>query len=139
MNVRMWQQVIEILRAGNSIGMSIGLCCPRHEEISLEASKPEDVLLACTFTMVALDPNTRKPVHIPKLLYTTPEEERIFKNGEAMSLAKKEELKASLLQTEPNDAESALIHRIWLRQLTYHDPSNSLRQPKNVVAMSKAG
>ncbi|CVL07271.1 hypothetical protein FPRO06_12307 [Fusarium proliferatum] len=102
-----------------------------------EPSKPEDVLLTCTFTMVALDPNTRKPVNIPKLVPTNAEEEKIFKAGEAKSLSKKENSKASLLQTEPNDAESALIHQIWLRQLAYHDPNNDLRQPSNVVAMSK--
>ncbi|KAF5249377.1 hypothetical protein FANTH_5258 [Fusarium anthophilum] len=102
-----------------------------------EPSKPEDVLLTCTFTMVALDPNTRKPVNIPKLVPSNAEEEKIFKAGEAKSLSKKETSKASLLQTEPNDAESALIHQIWLRQLAYHDPNNELRQPSNVVAMSK--
>lgn len=102
-----------------------------------EPSKPEDVLLTCTFTMVALDPETRKPVNLPKLEYTTPEEEKIFKAGEAKSLLKKEAFKASLLQSEPNDPESALIHNIWLRQLAYHDPNNRLRQPKNVVAMAK--
>jgi acyl-coenzyme A thioesterase 9 len=102
-----------------------------------EPSKPEDVLLTCTFTMVALDPNTRKPVNIPKLEPTNEEEEKIFKAGEAKSLSKKETSKASLLQTEPNDAESALIHQIWLRQLAYHDPNNDLRQPPNVIAMSK--
>ena len=47
-----------------------------------EPSKPEDVLLTCTFTMVALDPKTKKPVHIPRLEYSTPEEERIFKAGQ---------------------------------------------------------
>ncbi|KAK6948735.1 hypothetical protein Daesc_010505 [Daldinia eschscholtzii] len=102
-----------------------------------EPSKPEDVLLTCTFTMVALDPKTKKPVHIPRLEYSTPEEERIFKAGEAKALAKKQKLKTSLLETEPNDPESALIHKIWLRQLAYHDPNNPLRQPKNVIAMSK--
>ncbi|KAK7432088.1 hypothetical protein QQZ08_001378 [Neonectria magnoliae] len=102
-----------------------------------EPSKPEDVLLTCTFTMVALDPETRKPVNIPKLEYTTPEEEKIYRAGEAKSLAKKETLKASLLQSEPNDPESALIHRIWLRQLAYHDPNNKLRQPRNVISMAK--
>ncbi|KAI1799641.1 Thioesterase/thiol ester dehydrase-isomerase [Daldinia bambusicola] len=102
-----------------------------------EPSRPEDVLLTCTFTMVALDPRTKKPVNIPRLEYTTPEEEKIFKAGEAKAQAKKQKLKTSLLETEPNDPESALIHKIWLRQLAYHDPNNPLRQPSNVIAMSK--
>ncbi|KAI3330744.1 Thioesterase/thiol ester dehydrase-isomerase [Ustulina deusta] len=102
-----------------------------------EPSKPEDVLLTCTFTMVALDPETKRPTNIPRLLYETPEEEKIFRAGEAKAVAKKEALKTSLLETEPNDPESALIHKIWLRQVAYHDPTNTLRQPSNVVAMSK--
>ncbi|EON97495.1 putative acyl- thioester protein [Phaeoacremonium minimum UCRPA7] len=102
-----------------------------------EPSKPEDVLLTCTFTMVALDPVTKKPTNVPKLICSTPEEEEIFKAGEAKSLAKKEMLKNSLLEQEPNDPESALIHKIWLKQVEYHDPNKSLRQPSNVVAMSR--
>ncbi|KAL7622597.1 hypothetical protein AAE478_008107 [Parahypoxylon ruwenzoriense] len=102
-----------------------------------EPSKPEDVLLICTFTMVALDPVTKKPVNIPRLICSTPAEEAIFKAGEAKALAKKKKLKTSLLETEPNDPESALIHKIWLRQVAYHDPNNPLRQPPNVIAMSK--
>ncbi|RYP49921.1 hypothetical protein DL768_004457 [Monosporascus sp. mg162] len=102
-----------------------------------ELSKPEDVLLTCMFTMVALDPITKKPVNVPRLVCTTPEEERIYKMGEAKSLTKKKAAKTSLLATEPNDPESALIHKIWLRQLEYHDPNSDLRQPPNVVPMSK--
>ncbi|KAI2466308.1 Thioesterase/thiol ester dehydrase-isomerase [Annulohypoxylon bovei var. microspora] len=102
-----------------------------------EPSKPEDVLLTCTFTMVALDPTTKKPVNIPRLVASTPEEEKLFKAGEAKALAKKTNLKTSLLETEPNDPESALIHKIWLRQLAYHDPNDRLRQPANVISMSR--
>jgi acyl-coenzyme A thioesterase 9 len=101
-----------------------------------EPTRPEDELLTCTFTMVALDPDTKKPVNVPALLRDTPEEEAAFKAGEAKSLAKKKMSKTSLLATEPNDPESALIHGIWLRQLRYHDPNDSLRQPANVVPMS---
>jgi acyl-coenzyme A thioesterase 9 len=102
-----------------------------------EPSKPEDVLLTCTFTMVALDPCTKKPVNIPALICETPEEEAIFKAGEAKSLAKKRIAQSSLLATEPNDPESALIHKLWLRQLQYHDPNNDIRQPDDVIEMAK--
>ncbi|KAL1845376.1 hypothetical protein VTK73DRAFT_602 [Phialemonium thermophilum] len=101
-----------------------------------EPSRPEDVLLTCTFTMVALDPATMRPTSVPGLVCSTPEEERLFRAGEAKSLAKKAMLKTSLLQQEPDDAESALIHRIWLTQLAYHDPNQAVRQPRNVVAMA---
>lgn len=100
-----------------------------------EPSRPEDVLLTCTFTMVALDPLTRRPTAIPRLVCETPEQEALFEAGAAKSLAQRAERKVSLLEVEPDDEESALIHRIWLRQLAYHDPSVALRQPRNVQAM----
>ncbi|KAH8204442.1 hypothetical protein TruAng_001358 [Truncatella angustata] len=87
--------------------------------------------------MVALDPETRKPVNVPALEYDTPEEERAFRAGEAKALAKKEHRKISLLSTEPDDPESALIHKIWLKQVQYHDPNDGLRQPKNVISMGR--
>ncbi|KAB8621930.1 hypothetical protein FH972_026039 [Carpinus fangiana] len=102
-----------------------------------EPSRKEDVLLTCTFTMVSLDPETKKAVPIPALLAETEEEKAIYKTGEARSIAKKKMSKLSLLEHEPNDPESALIHKIWLKQLAYHDPHNSLRQPENVIPMSK--
>ncbi|KAF3766737.1 Thioesterase/thiol ester dehydrase-isomerase [Cryphonectria parasitica EP155] len=101
-----------------------------------EPSRPEDVLLTCTFTMVALDPETKKPVNVPRLICETDDEEKIFRAGEAKSLAKREVSKMSLLATEPNDPESALIHQIWLKQIQWHDPNDPSRQPSNVVAMS---
>ncbi|KAI0477117.1 Thioesterase/thiol ester dehydrase-isomerase [Xylariaceae sp. FL0804] len=101
-----------------------------------EPSHPEDVLLTCTFTMVALDPATHKPTRVPELTRSTPEEEAVFREGEARARDKKAELKTSLLETEPDDAESALIHRIWLRQLAYRDPHDALTQPANVVPMA---
>jgi acyl-coenzyme A thioesterase 9 len=101
-----------------------------------DPARPEDELLTCTFTMVALDPDTKRPVNIPALICETPDEEAVFKAGEAKSLAKKKMSKTSLLATEPDDPESALIHNIWLRQLRYHDPNDCLRQPANVVPMS---
>ncbi|KAI1118696.1 Thioesterase/thiol ester dehydrase-isomerase [Nemania sp. NC0429] len=102
-----------------------------------EASRPEDVLLTCTFTMVALDPATKRPVNVPRLLCDTAEEKAIFRAGEAKALAKREMLKTSLLETEPDDPESALIHKIWLRSLAYHDPTDKRRQPANAIAMSR--
>ncbi|KAG8168969.1 hypothetical protein KVR01_001718 [Diaporthe batatas] len=101
-----------------------------------DPARPEDELLTCTFTMVALDPASKKPVSIPALVCDSPREEALFRAGEAKSLAKKKMSRTSLLATEPDDPESALIHAIWLRQLRYHDPNDPLRQPANVVPMS---
>ena len=43
-DIPMWQKVIDLLRARNSIGKSIGLCCPRHRGTPLEATNPGDFL-----------------------------------------------------------------------------------------------
>ncbi|CAK7245952.1 MAG: hypothetical protein STHCBS139747_007557 [Sporothrix thermara] len=120
-------------------GSSAEITCKvaRAPRVEGAPSRPEDLLLTCTFTMVALDPLTRKPTPIPRLVCETPEEEALFQAGAAKSLAQRAERKTSLLEVEPDDEESALIHRIWLRQLEYHDPSRPLRQPPNVLAMSR--
>ena len=40
--VDMWQNVISMLRAKDSVGPSLGLCCPRHPEKVMEICEPED-------------------------------------------------------------------------------------------------
>lgn len=40
--VPMWEKVLNILRAGESIGKALELCCPRHPETPLEVLQPED-------------------------------------------------------------------------------------------------
>jgi AAA domain len=40
--VPMWEKVIEMLRATDSIGEKLALCCPRHKETELLVSTPED-------------------------------------------------------------------------------------------------
>ena len=100
-----------------------------------EKAKPEDVMMTCQFTMVSLDPGTKKPVNIPAVRTDTEEEKRIYAQGESNSQRRKEQLKRSLLKQTPNDEESDLIHAIWQRQLKYHDPNDSLRKPANVHFM----
>jgi hypothetical protein len=41
-NVPMWQKVIDILRAKNSIGPSLDLCCPRHLDTAMQIRQPDD-------------------------------------------------------------------------------------------------
>jgi hypothetical protein len=41
-NVSMWQKVIDMLRAADSIGDALELCCPRHREKVLEVREPDD-------------------------------------------------------------------------------------------------
>ncbi|KAI1329461.1 HotDog domain-containing protein [Xylariaceae sp. FL0255] len=118
-------------------GSSIEITCKvaRARSSDEGPSLPSDELLTCTFTMVALDPVTKKPTRVPGLQCSTPEEENLFRLGESRAKAKKSHRKTSLLSTVPDGSESALIHRIWQRQVSYHDPHTALRQPTNVVAM----
>lgn len=101
-----------------------------------EKVKEEDVLINCTFTMVSLDPGTKKPVPVNPLKVETPEEKRLYQLGERNSKLRKERNQTSLLKHTPNDLESDLIHAFWQRQLQYHDPHNDVRRPNNVHDMS---
>ena len=82
--------------------------------------KKEDVLMTCAFTMVSLDPSTKKPVAIAPLQIDSPEERELFNKGEKNYMAKKELAKTTLRKQTPNDQESDLIHAMWLKQLEYH-------------------
>ena len=79
----------------------------------------DDVLLTCTFTMVSLDPTTKRPVNIAPLQIDTPEEQAMYDLGEQNYQAKKALARVALRKTAPNDEESDLIHQIWLKQLEY--------------------
>lgn len=100
-------------------------------EISLQVAKaPEegskvkeqDVLMTCAFTMVSLDPSTKKPVAISPIQLETAEDKRLFALGENNSKEKKALAKKGLLKQTPNDEESDLIHAMWLKQMQYDGP-----------------
>lgn len=104
-------------------------------EISLQVAKApkdgekageEDVLLTCAFTMVSLDPSTKRPVAISPLQIETAEERRLFSMGEKNYNAKKSLAKTALRKMTPNDEESDLIHAMWLKQLEYYGTSSNL-------------
>ncbi|KIW10744.1 hypothetical protein PV08_10043 [Exophiala spinifera] len=40
--IHMWQKIIDMLRKSDSIGSSLGLCCPRHKDTPLPVSEPDD-------------------------------------------------------------------------------------------------
>lgn len=113
-------------------------------EISLQVARApaeggtvqaEDILMTCAFTMVSLDPLTRKAVAIAPLQLDTEEEKRLFALGEKNSNDKKSLAKKALRKQAPNDEESDLIHAMWLKQLEYHDPNIATHKPENVVYM----
>ncbi|KAL1968816.1 hypothetical protein VTN77DRAFT_1177 [Rasamsonia byssochlamydoides] len=101
-----------------------------------EKVKPEDVLITCAFTMVSLDPVTKKPVPVAPLLIETEEERRLFKQGEENYKAKKALRKRSLLEQAPNDEEADLIHAMWTKEMSYLNPDSGAKRPSNVVSMS---
>ncbi|CAG8958190.1 hypothetical protein HYFRA_00000542 [Hymenoscyphus fraxineus] len=101
-----------------------------------ETSKEEDILLTCAFTMVSLDPATKKPVQISPLTPTTAEEKTIFSEGEKNYNLKKAASKLALRKQTPNDEESDLIHALWLQQLSWHDPNTDTRRPDNALSMA---
>lgn len=99
--------------------MEISLQVAKAPEKGAEVKK-EDVLMTCAFTMVSLDPATKKPVPIAPLQVDTEEERWLFKMGENNYNAKKELAKTALRKQTPNDEESDLIHAMWLKQLDFH-------------------
>ncbi|KAL5363610.1 HotDog domain-containing protein [Aspergillus floccosus] len=114
-------------------------------EISLQVSKvpaegqpakPEDVLITCAFTMVSLDPTTKKPVSVAPILVENAEERLLFKKGEENYQAKKALRTQSLLEKAPNADESNLIHSMWTKEMSYLNPENPAQRPSNMVFMS---
>lgn len=101
-----------------------------------QKAKPEDVLITCAFTMVSLDPVTKKPVSVAPLLVETEEERRLFKKGEENYLAKKALRKRDLLEQAPDIEESNLIHSMWTKQMSYKNPDSPIVRPSNAVYMS---
>lgn len=115
-------------------------------EITLQVAKapqpgtkvsPSDILLTCQFTMVSLDPGTKKPVNIPSIIPETDVEKALYAQGKVNSAHRKALKSRSLLKQTPNDAESDLMHALWQLQLRYHDPNDPLRKPDNVFFMDQ--
>ncbi|KAF2184377.1 hypothetical protein K469DRAFT_739418 [Zopfia rhizophila CBS 207.26] len=117
-------------RSSLEISMQVAKAPKEGENI-----KNEDVLISCTFTMVSLDPGTKKPIAVNPLIIETPEENRLFALGERNSKIRKQRNQTALIKHTPNDLESDLIHAFWQRQLLFHDPHDSLRKPENVHFM----
>ncbi|KZM19219.1 uncharacterized protein EKO05_0007314 [Ascochyta rabiei] len=117
-------------RSSLEITMQVAKAPKEGEEV-----KDTDVLINCTFTMVSLDPGTKKPVNVNALVVETPEEKRLYALGERNSQIRKERRNTSLIKHTPNDLESDLIHAFWQKQLQYHDPQDELRKPDNLHFM----
>lgn len=103
-----------------------------------EKVKEEDVLLTCAMTMVSLDPKTKKPVNIAPLLLETPEDHKIYNNGQTNYNIKKRLAKTALRKQTPNDEESDVIHALWLEQEKYNDTSIAAKKPENAFFMEES-
>ena len=109
----------QVTYATGRSSMEISLRVAKAPEKGTKVNK-EDVLMTCAFTMVSLDPSTRKPVAISPIKLETEEEKRLFGLGQKNSTDKKALAKKTLRKEAPNDEESDLIHAMWLKQLEYH-------------------
>lgn len=99
--------------------MEISLQVAKAPEKGTEV-KREEILMTCAFTMVSLDPSTKRPVAISPVRLETEKEKHLFALGEKHSNEKKALAKKALRKQTPNDLESDLIHAMWLKQLDYH-------------------
>jgi acyl-coenzyme A thioesterase 9 len=74
-------------------------------------------------------------VAISPLTTTTPQEAALFARGKKNYALKKSSSQLALRKQTPNDAESDLIHALWLAQLDFHDPNTPSRKPYEAVYM----
>ncbi|KAJ5542163.1 hypothetical protein N7461_008166 [Penicillium sp. DV-2018c] len=116
-------------RSSMEISLQVNKARPEGEE-----ARPEDVLITCAFTMVSLDPATKKPVPVAPLIVETEEEKRLFQKGEEKYQAKKALRTRSLLEKAPDAEESNLIHSMWTKEMSYL--KHKLPRPQNLAFMS---
>ncbi|CAD6447324.1 04e85342-e5cd-4896-94f3-c2f1a590a635 [Sclerotinia trifoliorum] len=103
-----------------------------------QTKKNEDVFMECAFTMVSLDPVTKKAVKIAGVEPENEVERNLYELGMRSYEKKKREMGRGLRSKEPDDEESDLIHRLWLKTLDYHGlPQYSLPPPQNLHAHVK--
>lgn len=100
--------------------------------------KAEDIFMTCAFTMVALDPATKRPVNIAPLKIETDAERAIYAQGEENHKAKKSLKLSNIMQKAPDAEESGLIHKMWTDSLAFADTNNPTKQPANTIPMSKS-
>lgn len=117
--------------------MEITLYIAKAPEKRGQSVIPEDVFMTCAFTMVSLNPVTKKPVNIAPLRVSTPAERALFKRGEDNYKRKKSMRLENIMQKPPDAEESVLIHKMWTDSLAYDDVKNATKQPSNMTPMSK--
>ncbi|TGO45012.1 hypothetical protein BELL_2412g00010 [Botrytis elliptica] len=122
----------------SSMEVSLQVCKVPSAGQENQPRRKEDVFMECAFTMVSLDPVTKKAVRIAGVRPEGEVEEGWFERGRKSYEKKKRELGRGLRSKEPDDEESDLIHRLWLKTLDYHDPNTPSLLPKTCTRMSNS-
>jgi acyl-coenzyme A thioesterase 9 len=118
--------------------MEISLQIAKASTTDTTAVREEDVFMTCAFTMVSLDPVTKKPVNVAPLKLENDAERQLYARGEENYRSKKA-LKSSAITQKPPDAqEAALLHKMWTDSLSYHDAHNPTQKPRNITYMNNA-
>ena len=116
-----------IAYASGRSSMEIAMQVAKAPEKGAEVKK-EDILITCAFTMVAIDSSTKRPVAVSPIECDTDEERRRYALGEKNSNDKKALAKKTLGKQTPNNRESELIHRMWLKRLEYHSEHTEVKR-----------
>jgi acyl-coenzyme A thioesterase 9 len=118
--------------------MEISLQIAKAPSSDAEMVKEEDVFMTCAFTMVSLDPATKKPVNVAPLKLENDAERQLYARGEENYKNKKAMKLSTITQRAPDAEEAALLHKIWTDSLAYNDSSNPAQKPQNVTYMGAA-
>jgi acyl-coenzyme A thioesterase 9 len=103
-----------------------------------ESVKAEDVFMTCAFTMVSLDPATKKPVNVAPLRLENEAERQLYARGEENYKSKKALKQSTITQKAPDAKEAELLHKMWTESLAYRDSTNPAHKPENIAYMSSA-
>ena len=108
------------------------------DDVIPEKVKPEDVFMTCAFTMVSLDPSTKRPTNIAPLKLETAAERDLYAKGEENHKAKRALKLSNIMQKAPDAEESGLIHKMWTDSVAFADRNNPTQKPANMMPMSKS-
>uniref|UniRef100_A0A8D0EDF0 Acyl-CoA thioesterase 9 n=1 Tax=Salvator merianae TaxID=96440 RepID=A0A8D0EDF0_SALMN len=96
-------------------------------------------VLDATFVMVARDPENKRPAFVNPLIIESPEEKKIFKEGEMNKIRRIDSSRASLLKMAPTAEERNIVHNLFLNTLDTRTMSFRSRMlPPNSVWMQDA-
>ena len=118
--------------------MEISLQIAKAPAKEAQRVREEDVFITCAFTMVSLDPTTKKPVNVAPLKLESSEEVQLYARGEENHKNKKALKHSVITEKAPDAKESALLHKMWTDSLAYRDSTNPAQKPEDITYMSEA-